>query len=171
MPRPSFDDATSLPDPFLTYNFNLVFGRGIPGGGDIRTTSFKCQTTAIPGQQIDPVKVPYRGVEINYAGRAIWSGTFDATFLEVRDISTRTTFRRWMEIARDNNLNQGNFASIYKVDADLELYDDVPSLVKVIKVRGMFPLNMADLPLDGSSSQAGQLSITFSYDRTLDLPG
>lgn len=168
MPRPSLDDATSLPDPFLTYNFNLVFGRGIPGGGDIRSTSFKAQSTSLPGIQIDPVTVPYRGTELQFAGRQLWSKTQEVTFLEVRDISTRTTFRNWLEFARNNNQNSGSYASQYKVDGLIELYDDIPNLVRTIRMVGMFPLNVGDMALDGSTSQAGQLQVTFSFDRSFD---
>lgn len=169
MPRPSFDDAQSLPDPYMTYNFNMNLPK-IPGSGaDLRAMQYKVQTTMIPGMKIDQVKVPFHGTEINYGGRQVYDGSIEVTILEVRDISTRDAFRKWMEFYRNNNNNSGNYAANVKVNGLLELYDDIPNIVRTIQINGMFPTSVGDMQLDGSQSQAGSLQVTFSYDRHFDL--
>jgi hypothetical protein len=140
---------------------------GVVGAGDI--LAYKIQTTSIPGVVIDPVKVPYRGVELNFAGRQTWPGTLECMILEVRDASTRKFFRSWMEFARNNNTDSGNYKNDYAKVVKLEMYDDIPNIVQVIEMHGMFPITVGDLALDGGTSTAGQLAVTFSYDYTIDL--
>lgn len=170
MPRPSFEDADALIDPFLVSNWNIIFPRGIPGSNaDIRQVSVKAQTTSVPGMQIDQVVAPYRGVELAFAGRQVYQKTIEVTFIELRDISTRDTFRAWLEFCRNNNDNTGNYKANYSTSASWELYDDIPNLVRTIELKGMFPLAIGDMQLDGSQSATGQLQVTFSYDRHVDL--
>lgn len=173
MPRPSFEDAEALIDPYMISNWNIIFPRGIPGApsADIRQVAVKAQTTSVPGMNIDQVTAAFRGVELNYAGRQVYNKTLEVTFIELRDISTRDTFRSWMEYARNNNTNQGSYKSMYSTSALWELYDDIPNLVRIIEIRGMFPISVGDMQIDGSQSQTGQLQVTFSYDRHLDYRG
>lgn len=170
MPRPSLANAAQLKDPFQTYNFSLTFP-SIPGGGQgqERELVYKCQTAALPGFALEVVEVPYHTIMLRYAGRMTYTGTFTATFLEVRDISTRKAFRRWMQFARNHDTNSGAYKEQYSIAALLELYDDLPATVHAVGIMNCWPSEVTELALETSSATAGQLSVTFTYDYTLEV--
>ncbi len=126
-------------------------------------------TTALPGMNLDNVEVALHGVTLNFAGRATYPGTFNATFLEMRDWGTREMFRRWRETIRSWTQNSGTFASAYKVTADLVVYNDIPQPVRTIRVYGVWPEQIADIQLDGGASNVVTTEITFRYDWTDDV--
>lgn len=167
--RTSLQDVAGLPDPLLSYNFDLMFPR-IPGSnGDTRPLTIKCMTTALPGMQLEQVTSALHGVEVSHAGRQIWSKTFQATFYEARDGGSRQKVRQWIEYARNNRLNSGNYkgqGNGYAVDAIMFLYDDIPNIINETKIVGCFPTDMGEVAMDGGQGQAVQLTVTFSYDWT-----
>lgn len=165
MARTSLNDVRGLVDPLQEWNFDLFFPR-IPGigGNQTRNLTIKCQTTALPGMQLDQVTVALHGVEVNFAGRQIYQKTFTATFIETRDTGTRTAIRGWIEFARNNRTNQGNYKSDYAVDLEMTLYDDIPNVVQRTMLRSAFPINLDDSNLDGGNSGILTYNVTFSYD-------
>lgn len=167
MARTSLRDVAGLPDPQTTYNFDLFFD-SIPGGAGVnsRGLAIRCMTTSIPGMQVDQITVPLHGVEVNYAGRQIYSKQFSATLHETRDNGIRAAIRGWVEYARNNRQNQGNHKAQYARTAEIVLYDDIPNETRRIKVFGCWPLSFDDLQLDGSQSTAAQYNVTFSFDYT-----
>jgi hypothetical protein len=165
MARTSLQDVAGLPDPLLSYNFDLIFP-SIPGGGNSRSMTVKCMSTALPGMQLEQQTAALHGVEVNYAGRQIWTKTFQATFIETRDAGTRAAIRRWIEFARNNRFNSGNYKSQYAVDAVMQLYDDIPAVINTTKIVGCFPTQLDDVNMDGSQGTIVQVSVTFSYDWT-----
>lgn len=165
MARTSLRDVAGLPDPQLTYNFDLIFD-SVPGGGDARGLITRCMTTSIPGMQLDQVTVALHGVETNYRGRQIWTKQFTGTFHETRDQTVRSAFRNWVTFAQDNRQNQGNYKAQYARTAEIVLYDDIPNETRRIKVYGCWPMSFDDLQLDGSQSAAAQYNVTFSFDYT-----
>jgi hypothetical protein len=165
MARTSLQDVNGLPDPLLSYNFDLIFP-SIPGGGDTRSMTVKCMSTAIPGMQLEQQTVGLHGVEVNYAGRQIWTKSFQAVFVETRDGSTRRNLRNWVEFARNNRQNAGNYKAQYSVAALLQLYDDIPNIIETTKIIGCWPMQIDDVAMDGSQGTVVQVSCTFSFDWT-----
>lgn len=166
MKRSSLNDTAGLPDPLLGYNFDLVFPK-IPGSSiPTRNLTLKCQSTSIPGMQIEPVILAIHGIELSYAGRQIWSKTFTATFVETRDSTTRQQIRDWIKFARNNSKNAGHYKSDYAVNAILYLYDDIPNITNEIKIVNVFPTGLEDVAMDGSNSNLISVSVTLNYDWT-----
>lgn len=157
----------------MTYNFDLTFPR-IPGAGaSTGQLKARCASATLPGPQIEPVIVPLHGVEVSYAGRQIWTKTFTATFNEMRDTKVRRAMRLWIEFARNNRQNTGNYKggsgiNGYATDVILELYDDIPTIVQSTKIINVWPTTIDDLQLEGSSSTAAIYNITFAFDKTED---
>lgn len=166
MARTSLQDVSGLPDPLLSYNFDLIFPTIPGGGGSSRALTVKCMTTSLPGMQLEQATASLHGVEVSYAGRQIWTKTFQATFIETRDAATRKTFRRWIEFARNNSRNAGHYKKDYAVDGVMMLYDDIPAIILETKIVGMFPTQMDDVAFDGAAGTIVTSSITFSYDYT-----
>ena len=61
MARTSYSDMSGLPDPLLSYNFDLVIPN-IPGGGNTKALTIKCQSTSLPGKSLEDVTVTAHGV-------------------------------------------------------------------------------------------------------------
>ncbi|QRE00279.1 hypothetical protein [Burkholderia phage BCSR5] len=168
MGRSSLFDVMSLPDPAQSWNFDL-FLPNIPGSSDTRDLTFKCMTTDLPGFGLDVVETPLHGVTLNFAGRAIYTHTMNAVFLETADWGTRQKFRTWREMARSWKNNSGSFASSYKVTAEFVLYNDIPQVVRTCRLYGLWPETVAEFNMDGGASNIVQQTVTFRYDWVDDL--
>lgn len=162
MARTSLADVRSLPDPLLTYNWDIIFPV-IPGSGDTRSLTFKALSTSIPGKMLEQVPANLGPAELRYAGRENNSHAWQCTIHETRDTGTRDVLRRWQSIIRNNRLNTGSYKSVYSVPVELVLYDDVPQAVRRIVLLGAWPETLDDSQLDRASG-AVQVSVTFSYD-------
>lgn len=163
MLKNSLQDIRSLPDPLLGFNFTMLIPN-IPGGGDSRAMALKCMQSVIPGQQLEAVLVALSGYEVKFAGRVVYSHTLPVVFLETRDMSTRDALKQWQDMARDVKNNTGNYKTAYATDVKLQLFDDTGSVVRTVNVYGVYPEDVSDVQLDGSSSAAVSVSATFSYD-------
>jgi hypothetical protein len=124
--------------------------------------------STVPGSQVDQVGVEAHGVKLNFAGRRTWSGTWSATFFESRSSSTRSAFVQWLEFMRSWKNNAGTYKQDYSVTAEVAMYDDLPQVVKRIRLYGLFPQSLEDVSLDNASGVV-QYQVTFSYDWTEDL--
>jgi len=167
MPRSSLYDAQAVADPAQSWNFDM-FLPAIPGSSDTRALTWKCMTSGLPGFNLDRVTVPLHGVELIYAGRKVYSHSFNSTFMEASDWSTRSQFYAWSEATRSWINNSGSFASAYKVNAQLVVYNDLPQVSRTITVYGMWPAEVNEVELDGSASNLITLNITWSFDYVAD---
>jgi hypothetical protein len=168
MARTSLYDISAVADPAQSWNFDL-FLPTIPGSSDTRALTWKCMTTALPGFNLDRVVAPLHGMELVYAGRKTFSHSFTSTFMEAADWSTRSQFYAWSELTRSWINNSGSFASAYKVNGDLVVYNDLPQVARTIRCVGMWPAEVSDVELDGSASNLVTLSITWSFDYVYDI--
>ncbi len=162
MARNSLQNIMSLPDAAQAWNFNLTFP-SVPGGGDSQKLSYKCQTTAIPGSKIEAVKIELAGVGKQEAGRAIYDHTFTATFLETVDWQTYLNFRAWRDYMRSWKNNSGTDSSTYKINLELDLFNNAPANGATLKLVGAFPLDITDINLE-QASNAIFISMQFSFD-------
>ena len=162
MARTSLENIRSLPDPLLTYNWD-IFIPNLPGGGDTRAITWKAVSTTIPSIMLEPVNVNLGPAELKYAGRENYSHSWQVTLHETRDVGTQLALMAWQKIARDNNTNTGNYKSVYAPSAQLVLYDDIPSVVRTLTLHGLWPETVDEAALDRASG-AVQIGVTFSYD-------
>ena len=168
MARSSLQNVLSLPDAAQSWNFDMFFPM-IPGASDTMALSYKCQTSALPGFSLDKVPVDLHGVSKQEAGRATYTHTLAANFLEVVDFSTRDVFRNWREMIRSWKNNSGSASQDYKVNTQIVVYDNAAAPVRTIICYGTWPEVVNDTPLDGSQSTALILDIQFSFDYTDEL--
>lgn len=166
MPRTSLQDARSLVDPLFTYNWDLIVP-AMPGTPDSRTFTFKATSASIPGSMVEQVAVNLGPAELRYMGRENNSHSFAVTLHETRDVGTRGMLMRWKKLGRNNADNSGSYKSVYSTTIELVLYDDIPQVVKRIRLLGAFPETIDDSSLDRASG-AVSTSVTFSYDDFID---
>lgn len=163
MSRSGLQNVLALPDAAQSWNFDLFFPT-IPGAASTIALSYKCQTTQLPGFNLEPVDIELHGVKKKEAGRATYEHTLPSTFLEVVDFSTRDTFRMWREMIRSWKQNTGSNSQAYKVNAQIVVYDNTPTPTRRITLYGCWPETVDSTPLEGNSSTALILNVTFSYD-------
>jgi hypothetical protein len=167
--RHKFSDLSRIKDPLMTYNFNLLIAN-VPGGGDGEQLMLRCQSASIPGMQIDQVAVDLRGMTLRYAGRHVYNGTFSASYIEARDIKTRSALLRWMYFARDFRNASGNYKADYATNIDVELFDDrEQTVIRTIRCFGAFPYEVQEVQLESGASTNAVIQVSFSYDWFQDL--
>lgn len=167
MARSSLNNVLSLQDPAVSYNFDL-FLPNIPGSSDTRDLTYKCMTADLPGVGIEPVPVALHGVELEFAGRKIYTHTMNVVFMETADYSTRTKFVNWNESMRSWINNTGTLAAAYKCSAQMVVYNDIPQVMKTCNIAGMWPETVTEVPLDGGASNLVTLTIAMRYDYWVD---
>jgi len=167
MTRSSLYDAQAVADPAQSWNFDL-FLPAIPGSSNTSALTYKCMSSGLPGFSMDRVVVPLHGIELVYAGRKVYEHSFTSTFMEASDWSTRAQFYAWSESARSWINNTGTFASSYKVNGQLVVYNDLPAVSRTITCVGMWPQAVADVELNGAESTLITLQITWAYDLVID---
>lgn len=163
MGRSSLQNVLALPDAAQTWNFDLIFPN-IPGGGDNVKLTYKCQSSEIPQSTIEALEINLHGVSKREAGRATYMHTFNASFLETVDWATYMAFRKWRDSARSWKNNSGTDSSQYKVNLEMDMYDNQPKTAMTIKPLGCFPTEIAAVNLNGSEGAAIFLTVTFSFD-------
>jgi hypothetical protein len=167
MARPSLLDRRALPDALLLYNWRVVFPR-IPGVSDTRGLTVRAVSSTIPGFKIEPAEQQFPGgVKIKWAGQPSWDGTWSCTLIETRDMLVRDSFITWMLSARNPHNNTGSLKSSYATTVELELYDDIPNVIRSISLVNVFPTSVGDLSVDASSGVAN-MQIDFAYDFTTE---
>lgn len=162
MARTSHAHVMNLPDAAQVWNFDL-FLPAIPGFGQNNLT-YKCKTTSLPSSKIEPVKIDLHGVSKQEAGRATYEHTFQATFLETVDYKTFEAFRNWRDFMRSWKNNTGTDSAAYKVNLELDVYNNGPEVTKTVILVGCFVTDIADVAYNGGESTAVEMSITFSFD-------
>ena len=163
MARTSYANILALPDAALAHNFDLFFPT-IPGGGSAAGITYKCKTTAMPSSSLETVKIELHGTSKVEAGRATYTHTFNATFLETVDYATISAFRAWRNYMRSWKSNTGTDSSAYKVNLELDLYDNAGKTVRTVILAGAFITEIAEVTYSGAESAAVELTLSFSFD-------
>lgn len=163
MARTSYAKVLALPDAAQTWNFDLFFPL-IPGSGTADDLTVKCKTTALPGSKIEPVEIELHGTKKVEAGRAQYDHTFQATFLETVDYATYLKFRAWRDYMRSWKRNTGANSSGYKVNLELDVYDNAGNVSQTMVLAGAFVTEINEVAYNGAESQAVEIQATFSFD-------
>lgn len=168
MARTSYQNILALRDAAQSWNFDLFFPT-VPGAsGQSNGLTYKCKTSAIPSSKINPVAVELHGTKKQEAGNAAYDHTMTATFMETVDYSTMAAFRAWRNYTRSWRDNTGTNASEYKVNLEIDLYDNAGNVTRTMVLVGAWPTDIAETSLSGAEANAVELSITFSFDYISD---
>ncbi len=168
MSRTSYQNVLALKDAAQTWNFDLFFP-SIPGSsGSVQTMTYKCQSTSIPGSGVNIVGVELHGTKKQEAGNATYDHSFNAAFLETVDYETLSRFRLWRNFMRSWRDNTGTDSSQYKVNLEIDLYDNAGEIAETKILVGAFPTKINEVALDGAQANAIAITIEFSYDYVSD---
>jgi hypothetical protein len=169
MARTSYQNLLALPDAAQQWNFDLFFP-SIPGSsGTARNITYKVRTTSLPSSKIETVPIELHGAKKQEAGRATYDHTFSCTIMETVDYQTYLTLRAWRDYMRSWKNNTGTDSTAYKVNLELDVYDNQGNVSQTFIVAGSFLTDIGDIGYDGAQGGAViDLQLTFSFDYISD---
>ena len=133
-------------------------------GGETSDLAFLCSATALPGQTVGQVAIPFRGRILNIAGDRTFE-PWTITVLNDTDFKLYRAFERWMNGINNMTDNEGiaNPAD-YQVDGFIDHLDRNGSTLKSYTYRGLFPTALAGIDLNYATNDAiEEFSVTFNY--------
>ena len=133
-------------------------------GGETSDLAFLCKASALPGQSIPSIAIPFRGRELKIAGdRAFEDWTI--TVINDTDFKLYRAFERWMNGINNMTDNEGiaNPAD-YQVDGFIDHLDRNGSTLKSYTYRGLFPTALGNIDLNYATNDAiEEFSVTFNF--------
>ena len=132
-------------------------------GGETSDLAFLCRSTAIPGQDIAAIKIPFRGRELQIAGDRKFED-WTITVLNDTDFKLYRAFERWMNGINNMTDNEGiaNPAD-YQVDGFVDQLDRNGTTLKSYTYRGLFPTKLANIALSyDAQDKIEDFEVTFA---------
>ena len=133
-------------------------------GGETSDLAFLCSATALPGQTVGQVAIPFRGRVLNIAGDRTFE-PWTITVLNDTDFKLYRAFERWMNGINNMTDNEGiaNPAD-YQVDGFIDQLDRNGSTLKSYTYRGLFPTALGNIDLNYATNDAiEEFSVTFNF--------
>jgi hypothetical protein len=133
-------------------------------GGETSDLAFLCSATALPGQTVGQVAIPFRGRVLNIAGDRTFE-PWTITVLNDTDFKLYRAFERWMNGINNMTDNEGiaNPAD-YQVDGFVDQLDRNGTTLKSYTYRGLYPEVLANIPLNyATNDQVESFDVTFRY--------
>ena len=132
-------------------------------GGETSDLAFLCKASALPGQSIPSIAIPFRGRELKIAGDRAFED-WSITVINDTDFKLYRAFERWMNGINNMTDNEGiaNPAD-YQVDGFIDQLDRNGATLKSYTYRGLFPTTLQSIPLDYSTNNTIEdFSVTFA---------
>ena len=133
-------------------------------GGETSDLAFLCRATAIPGQTVGPIAIPFRGRQLQIAGDRTFE-PWTITVLNDTDFKLYRAFERWMNGINNMTDNEGiaNPAD-YQVDGFVDQLDRNGNTLKSYTYRGLYPEVLANIPLNYATNDTIEsFDVTFRY--------
>jgi|TARA_B100000029_G_C17390691_1_gene893294 hypothetical protein len=138
---------------------------GIATGLDVRRSSFLCRGSALPGQTINPIIIPFRGRQIFIAGDRTFDDAWTTTFLNDTDFGIRNSLELWMNGINDLAEATGAVAlADYQSDLTVEQLDRDDTVLKTYIFRSAWPIGLGEIALTADGADAiEQFDCTWRY--------
>ena len=133
-------------------------------GGETSDLAFLCSATALPGQTVGQVAIPFKGRVLNIAGDRTFE-PWTITVLNDTDFKLYRAFERWMNGINNMTDNEGiaNPAD-YQVDGFVDQLDRNGTTLKSYTYRGLYPEVLANIPLNYATNDTVEsFDVTFRY--------
>ena len=146
------------------FKVTLPFPGSASVGGETSDLAFLCSATALPGQTVGQVALPFRGRVLNIAGDRTFE-PWTITVLNDTDFKLYRAFERWMNGINNMTDNEGiaNPAD-YQVDGFVDQLDRNGTTLKSYTYRGLYPEALANIPLSyGTNDAIETFDVTFRY--------
>jgi hypothetical protein len=154
----------NLTNPQRVYLWELIIPQ-VPGGGDSGTLTIRAQSTSIPAESIEEIKIPFKQTAgVKYAGKAAFPQTWSVTFIEGEDRAISMALKAWKRKVVDARTGLGAGDESYKGNMFLNLLSTKGLITRTIKMEGCYVQDIAEVALDMAATDAVRQAATFSYD-------
>ena len=126
--------------------------------------SFSNQFSALPGQTIGEIAVPFRGRNLYIAGDREFE-TWETTVINDTDFNIRNAMERWLNAINDTVTNTGlsNVAD-YTADLTVEQLDRDDTVLKSYILRNCMPQGTGAIELSYDTANAiEEFTVTWRY--------
>lgn len=161
----SLTAVEQMPDVLGTWRFELSISPAKSSSMDM-TKAFKlrCQQVDFSGVQIEPVTVALHGHELQFRGRQQFAKTVSITFVETVDAAIIKALHKWKETVVGLKSGNGAYRSSYAAMGELKVLDVTGKPSTGQTIFYMWPSDIPNVQLDGTSSTAFMVQVTFTYD-------
>ena len=128
---------------------------------------FRVKATSLPGDGVSSISVPYFGREVKIAGTRTFPD-WSFTIINDEDFVARRNLEAWLNAI---NSHVGNLrspaalsAASYQADALITQFGKAGNVIKMYKMVGCFPTDVAAIDLDWAlGDQIEEFGVTFAY--------
>ena len=123
----------------------------------------------LPGASINQIEVPYFGRFIKVRGNRTFQD-WTVTVIQDEDFTHRHALESWQNAINRFETNTADLATItgdpesYKSEALVRRFRKDGTLVREYRVVGLWPVDIAPVPLDWASNEIEEFQVTFAMD-------
>ena len=143
--------------------------RGINIGLGSRKASFLCRASQLPGQEMTPIEVPFRGRKIYIAGDREFADPWTTTFINDTDFNIRNAVEAWLNGINHLKFNTGvNRPDQYQADLAVIQLDRDNQHLKHYIFRDAWPISISSIDLNSDAADAlEEFEVTWRYQHFL----
>lgn len=137
-----------------------------PGGGGVNGTdlSLLCESTSIPGKQINTFDYPFQST--NNLVKVPNGYSFDdveCIFILTNTFDLKSIFENWMNTIITDDYRLA-YAQDYERPVNLYALDQKDERIFQVELENAYPITVNAIPLNmGSNDEIGKLSVTFTF--------
>lgn len=141
--------------------------QGLSTGG-LDSLAAYAKTVSIPQSAVEQTIINHKAGKSHFAGRNAAAHTTTITFWDDESLTLTRYFQDWMDLIFDPDTGAGVQRDLYRANLIIKLKDITDSNENgVIELSNAWPMDMAEVALSYDSSEAIEVSVTFSYDKKL----
>ena len=137
-----------------------------PFGGDTTNSMYLCRATALPGQELTPIEVPFRGRKLYIAGDREFADPWTTTFINDTTFWIRNSVEQWMN--KINHLREntgiGDRPDGYMADMTVKQLDRNGDPRKTYIFRDAWPISLSTIELTSDAADTlEEFEVTWRY--------
>ena len=130
---------------------------------EIRDLNILCDTTSLPGRQMQTFETNYTRQQVKVAQSFI-NEDVSFTFNLTNDMFIKRVFDKWTNMIIDRNTFKKNYDSAYKRDIGIFQNDINNKRIYGVKLINAFPISVQGLELNSSDGEIQKLTVEFTYE-------
>ena len=134
----------------------------------------RCRTAAIPSRGVEPIESFFLGMKQMFPGKPLLTNTLILTVEEFEDQKGIISMYEWMEniFSIDPKSGHGGSSKFalkkdYATDVLIRSYrqkGEQDELDKTVVLKGAWPSNIDEVPLDYAAQESVKYTVTFTFD-------
>ncbi len=164
------DLRSQFTDGARAYLFVLDFDFPTTLGFTAETAKFLVRATSIPPRTIDPIIVPYAGMEYKVGSVNTyqdWTVTFMVDIL----MGVKKTFDAWAKLVHDPQTNLAGLPGLYKKEIKVHQLNGQLIPIYTNTLKGCWPTSVGEIALSQETREIETFDVTFAVDYITDEGG